>query len=400
MSNRLVAEFSEYLISINLDPRAFALSIDADEINRYLANFPDDVSKRMTRSDMRATTSGSPILQYLLDLILEYFSKTKDQSDISDLIFFEFPFRDVNAHVMGFPSGNVIIVQRGLFSFFSKFSKLVLSLQSVCGSGPNGFRISDMEQFSSRLTHLALMLPGFLNIPNKRIPDRETVDRVAKYYSWPIEQVNLRNDFIVGMEIFILFHEIGHIVCGHVTEGRPDFIISSSGISSKSRRAHVQEFEADQHSFERVLDFLGRESTIGYFEYVFALAESNYDSSSGRVRESLEKLGEDGRHNVSKHNPELFFMGITSFFYIAEMLEMTAEVHGISLPDTHPSPRERRKQLIENLERISPHNRKELTKGVVDIIELFDNIMPTIKKILIHTKDVNTNAEDYWSGMG
>jgi hypothetical protein len=95
--------------------------------------------------------------------------------------------------------------------------------------------------------------------------------------------LELHESYCLLAELFVIFHELGHVACGHL---RPGDVINSTqaGIeTSIYNRSQVQEFEADAYALEHLKDALAPDG--GVDERVVAHAAGLFLCFAGAVEQ-------------------------------------------------------------------------------------------------------------------
>jgi hypothetical protein len=216
------------------------------EISRRVSTDTTLASEQANALKIFYAIEDRSLLQRLFELAL---SKIQVEHFENHLQLCIAPIPSINGLAIASPKTRmpVILLNHGMISYFSLVIHLLLGLTSW----KEGETYCDHFSDSDRIHTLFQMAEAMLQvIPAPLVP------KGASACVGPPDHIGttleLHDSYCLLAELFVIFHELGHVACGHL---RPDDVISSTqaGIeASIYNRSQVQEFEADAFALEHL----------------------------------------------------------------------------------------------------------------------------------------------------
>ena len=185
------------------------------------ANWEEEESEGEERLRNVAVTAGDLSAEILTSCVRDLSSACASlgHGDLENVCFGTLPSGPLNAHVEEVPGtgSHAVFVPSSLFSFLNLATKLVVLTQPLTASdkGPVYRPTAGFEQFG-RLEH-----------PYVKFRHRDLLRGVFVYgdasaalpYPKAVPYQNRFEYLLGGAELFVLAHEVGHVVLGHLAEG-------------------------------------------------------------------------------------------------------------------------------------------------------------------------------------
>jgi hypothetical protein len=248
---------------------------------------------------------------------------------------------DINAWVMDVPAGGKIIgFGFGLMSFMLALNKVLLTRANVLGFEPSLELTVAAEKAKSILNAFygdkldRNQYAGLVGVPIGPI----SITKFSITNSMPRFPVSPRRMILAAalsnaQTAFVVGHELGHALAGHVEERRYAW--------DDEKRNHAMEFEADMR---------GAELVFGGFK-------RSYDPVFGNEGAAVVQAG-----------PDIFF---TYLIFMARFLGLSPDQHSTS----HPSYVERRVQLRKRFWKMLPESAQKLATSAEQLFDWFGSVV-------------------------
>ncbi len=262
---------------------------------------------------------------------------------------------EINAITLKVPgsTNHVVAIEDQLFPFALLFSKAVALAIPVINSTTEGgfdFHIG-MTQVRGHLKENPEAVQRFQEVILAYILDGKPGK--APRYTPPSHVISLASPMIMGLELFVLGHEYGHIMAGHLADGAaPRRLRGTEDVDvTEISWSWQQELDAD---------------AVGWTLSMAAMIHQGSEPPATQA-------------------------GIELFFSACEILEKalsvltTGEVDRVRRPTSHPHPRLRRDTLresISNIQEEEVERAKEIGECIAEVVEeLWRHTEPLILKL-------------------
>jgi hypothetical protein len=391
INEKLFAEFVDFITINNIDPRDLETNVSINEVKALLKRSPTSAKiikeAGVSTSEVADSMSGNVLMENLAKDVNAVLQKTGNAELIGNIIYCQFPTRDFNASTFKLDSGFVVLLNKGLFQFLSKFSRLfIVMMESTAADEDGPFPApGSTDKLSLTTTMLSFLILNRVGLVSDEMVQREIIDNVSEYQSWDHANLLIRSNLLQGIEFFVFLHEISHITKGHLSSTE-NFNVIEDGIATISKRHNNIEFEADASSFDYMVEHYGAETVHKYFEYADFLVENKYNVSLETI---TKKFGKDSKKLLEisgGNNPEIYFGCVPVFFFIADLLDHAYKEMGIINSGTHPHPQDRIDNFISHFKNsimkegaVTPRT----VSGILDTIELVaDPIKSLLSKMI------------------
>ena len=270
------------------------------EIKEKIGPFGEYFARWMERN--QSSPGGLPSLHYhgrdldrsraLGNLVLHSLSPT-ERRQIDGLIVCELPGREVNAYAGIRKDGKkVVITNHNLFSFI--YASLNLWMWSLKDST----RVKEILRTAIRSHFFDDQSNANIDVPSDAGGEGGKV---------------LRHVSVLCMELFIICHEFGHHLCGHIHEKCPAIDGGENGLEFIYKRDREDEYEADKKGFElydRIMnEETGKEIDPFFVKWINVMAPQGklgFDMFFSFVDLATSLMGRDGvSDKYSSHPPPL-----------------------------------------------------------------------------------------------
>jgi hypothetical protein len=354
----------------------------AERVARGLANSESDYERRKSERYDFLRKVGAEVPSPYEDPIA--YSAIKELSDeihvavdllglklTSKPVIGTLPLHDINARTVLIPESteHLVLFDSGLFTFFFLFSKAIAQAFPTVDDG-NGKLKTDLstEAIKNHVGKNPDVGTRFIQAVGGYLMGRPS--SAPQYFASTLH--NLISDyFINSLELFILGHEYGHVVAGHLSSDTP----TAAMIPSSSNSPEALEFSWNQ---EYEADLYGAVLSI-------AAMNAKYSEGEGSVLRFAE--GEGG---------VLRFAGSELFFGAVDIVDRAMSTIAFGHPEsrrlsfTHPPALERRLTIRRSLPKIMSREAATLIvdmgEAIEDAIEaLWQEAMPEFLKVYERT---------------
>ncbi len=315
---------------------------------------------------------------------------------LSEVLLTRFPTADFNASAVRFPSGYAVLLNAGLFDILSKFTRIFIALGHVVKVDYDTSEASVAEADRLRAAELTVSLVAtimlFVGRPMADLASKSSVDAATNYAEFSFEEMMIRSQFLVGMELFVLFHELAHVDAGHIPFGSSLNAINTE-LKLALAKSHDQEFEADAGAFQFLISFIGSEDASNYFEITKFIVEKDYQATEDELRNEfgVEKLKSIAAS--AEWNPELIFSSVPMFFFLADLVDYAfGELHPGAI-STHPHPAERSQKFIAAFREAYDYNNRDLPRGLQNTLSLLAYMNDKTKIVISSVLKMQIEAE-------
>jgi hypothetical protein len=147
------------------------------------------------------------------------------------------------------------------------------------------------------------------------------------------------------MESFILFHEFGHILLGHLDDVNRDFAVRPSTFSKAFKKSREREFQADAFAAIACTKQFSKEKKFSETHFYGDVREhfKNPEKHKDRIERAIGDGGLSGSCLIA-------YGAIIELFNIFDLLEFTAKRLGLPVARTHPPAKQRLVRVQKILE--------------------------------------------------
>lgn len=214
--------------------------IQQAETSLYLKNLVDNIPSKFQSVEMFG------LMDHLLNELLDAAKKVKCQIPEKKPLIATISTNSVNACALKLDNGEAIIfVEEDLLSFIHLFSKIFVQCLSL---GPSDDEKSSMivkfEEIKKNIDEKPEILNRFKDFLTSYIVDGSP--RKSEQYEIPQDaRYNLCTYLLMSCEMFLIGHELGHIISGHLKHARKFGFFGQTSETQFMQEKIDNEFEAD-----------------------------------------------------------------------------------------------------------------------------------------------------------